>query len=211
MERLDISDESVADAMNVEDDKDEPGLDEEEEEEEDEMEDDETTYLDSQYSIVEHSISLMEMTQDALKTGLAVMTAVADMFYRADDPQPVCDAAISSSSLSEITQSSMTDTEVALDSQIEDYCCDHWISDISRLSEIIEGALTDFGAELYPPLTEEAAEKLRENGQKLFSLLESYVQLLEKKSKFESESKIMTENFLQKVRALSGSSLFNKT
>jgi hypothetical protein len=209
MVRLDICDEIAVDVMNVEDDKDEPGLDDEEEE--DEMEDEETTYLDSEFPIVEHSISLMEMTQEALKTGLEVMTAIADMFYRASDPQPVCDTAISSSSLSEIIPCSTTDTDVASDSQIEDYSCDHWVSDISRLSEIIEIAVTDFGAELYPPLTEDVTDKLRENGQKLFSLVESYVQLLEKKSKFESDSKIMIDNFLQKVRVLSGSPIFNNT
>lgn len=210
MERLNICDETTADVMNIEDDKDEPGHDDDDDEEEDEMDDEETTYLESEYLIVEQSISLMEITQDALKTGLAVMTTIADMFSRASDPQPVCDAALSSSSLCETAPSSTTATEVISDSQIEDYSCDQWVSDISRLSEVIESAVTDFGAELYPPLTEEDTDKLRENGQKLLSLLESYIQLLEKKSKFENESKTMTDTIQQKVCALSGSFLFNK-
>lgn len=210
MGRLDIGDNNIVDVMNVDD---KLGLNdnEEEEEDEDDMEDDETTYLDSEYSIVEQSISLMETTQDALKTGLAVMTVIADMFSRANDSQSQCDAALSSSNLSEETSSPMIDTKVASETQTGGYSCNLWVSEISRLSQLIESAITDFGAELYPPLTEEATDKLRENGRKLFCLLESYVQLLVKKSNFESECEIMTNNIIIKLRVLIDSSLFIKT
>lgn len=211
MGRLDIGDNNIVDVMNVEDDKDESELDDNEEVDEDEMEDDETTYLDSEYSIVEQSILLMLVTQDALKTGLAVMTAIADMFSRANDSQPQCDAALSSSNLTKKTSSPMIDTEVASNTQIGGYSCNLWVSEISRASQFIESAITDFGAELYPPLTEEATDKLRENGRKLFCLLESYVQLLVKKSKFESKSEILTSDMVEKLLVLIDSSLFIKT
>lgn len=203
---MDIHDESIADARNVEDCQ---GELESDDGAEDEMEDEETTYLDSEFQTVEQSLSLMKVAEDTLKTGLAVMTSIADTLCKANDTQPACVVALSSSSLSSSSPSSTIVTSLATDSQIEDHSCDQWVSDISRLSESIESAVTDFGAELYPPLTDEATDSLKRNGQNLILVVESFILLLEKKSKFESDLKVMTDNILHEVRTLSNQSIFN--
>ena len=106
-----------------------------------------------------------------------------------------------------INKEQLIDSE-GLNDVDDNYSCDQWVADVSQYAAIIENAVTDFGAELYPPLNATALEMLGIQGEKLKNNLHFYILLLQKKSLHIEEShheespsitSIALENFLQLV------------
>ena len=178
----------------------------------------------------------MRVAMEVLKCSLTVLTTVADQNSRAPSTVAISSrtiAAIDSDNQNDLKDenneqidhdSTVQNAEVegngdvinskqssdseGLNDADDNYSCDQWVADVSQYAAIIENAVTDFGAELYPPLNATALEMLGIQGEKLKNNLHFYILLLQKKSLHIEEShheespsitSIALENFLQLV------------
>ena len=173
------------------------GQEDEEEEEEEESDD---VYDVNDIGTVENSISLMKAALETLRTGLLVITLVADKNSRSPD---IPDVTATSASLSpavssvghEILSGSRTIDIMSCDD--DSYSCNQWVADVSHYSDVIEGSLTDFGAELYPPLNSASFSVLRTVTDGLKNHLNSYISLLKMKSSYHEDAVVLIRNVLQ--------------
>jgi Grap2 and cyclin-D-interacting len=144
----------------------------------DDFADDAEQYGIDAIPVVEKSLKLMNFALESLKAGLNIMTLVAD--------------ARSSSAVkgTEAAGKAAEDTGTAFN-------CDRWVAEISARADEVESHLTDFGAELYPPLDVEALPGLRENGDKLKATLGAFTELLLSRAHFGGEAAQLPANDLK--------------
>ena len=182
-------------------------VDNEEEEEGEEFDDEgDEGYECADFELIEESIALMQMSQDALKTGLEVMTVTADRISRVQNPLNIASGADTES---ESALNSLKSDVLVADSDtavLEVYSCDQWVADISRQSEVIEGAVTDFGALLYPPLDASVVTDIKINGKALRDAVSIYLTLLQKIDNTSSEPLFVMETFLTKFQLFTSTS-----
>jgi hypothetical protein len=170
-------------------------MDDQEDDEDDEMidGDEEDGYEISDVPFLEESIAFMNFSMEVLKSGLSVMTLVADNNSRSL-VHPATENLISqivslkenkNDNNTESTSSiSMSDINIGIvkNNNIENYNCSQWVAEVCYHSEGIESAITDFGAELYPPLDNEATISAQCKGIELKNKLFFYISLLQNKS-----------------------------
>ena len=207
-------------------------------EDDNEMEDmdEDECYDINEIQTAEESISTMRVAMEVLKCSLTILTTMADQNSRT--PSAVAISSRTSAAIDSDNQSDLKDennekidhdstvqnaevegngdvinSKQSIDSEglndaDDNYSCDQWVADVSQYAAIIENAVTDFGAELYPPLNATALENLGIQGGKLKNNLHFYILLLQKKSLHIEEShheespsitSIALENFLQLV------------
>lgn len=155
---------------------------------------DDAVYEVCDFFVVEDCVALMTISLNTLKTGLGVMTLVADQSSKEIDTAsdiPHATSGCISSSLTTACDDRFCDNPVIAES--DGYTCNKWVSEISRQSDQIESAVTDFGAELYPPLTSIASSNLLNTGRILKDLTKSYISLLQTKAYINEEAIIATQ------------------
>ena len=188
LEDMNLCDNDESEAMKLEDNDESMDSDVE-----DDFTDD-AIYEVCDFSAVEDCVALMTISLNTLKTGLGVMTLVADQSSKkidtASDIPPATPGCISSS-LTTACDELPCDNPVIV--QIDGYTCNKWVSEISRQSDQIESAVTDFGAELYPPLTSITSSNLQNTGRILINLTRSYISLLQTKAYINEEAGIATQ------------------
>jgi hypothetical protein len=165
---------------------------EDQEEEDDEMDDgdEEDGYEISDVPFLEDCIAFMNFSMEVLKSGLSIMTLVADNNSRSLVSVPT--EATPSISMSDDT---MNISNVENDN-IENYHCNQWVAEVCHHSEGIENAITDFGAELYPPLDSEATISAQSKGIELKNKLFFYISLLQNKSILDDKEYVTLTKFL---------------
>lgn len=188
MEDMNICDNDDSEAMKVEDIDDSMDSDGEE----DFMDD--AVYEVCDFSAVEDSVALMTISLNTLKTGLDVMTLIADQCSKTIDtesdlpsPSLECINGDLSAASNEHTRGDTVGT------QSDGQACNKWVSDISRQSDQIESTVTDFGAGLYPPLTPGVLSSLQSSGRTLRSHIQSYISLLQTKADISEEARTTTK------------------
>jgi hypothetical protein len=189
MEDMNICDNDDSEAMKVEDNDDSI----ESDGEEDFMDD--AVYEVRDFSAVEDSVALMTMSLNTLKTGLGVMTLIADQCSKTIDTAselPPQSLEFNSSGVSAASNEHTRGDTV--DAQSDSYTCNKWVSDISRQSDQIESSVTDFGAGLYPPLTSGVISSLQSSGITLRNHIQSYITLLQTKADINEEARITTQS-----------------
>lgn len=195
LEDMNLCDNDESEAMKLEDNDESMDSDVE-----DDFTDD-AVYEVCDFSAVEDCVALMTISLNTLKTGLGVMTLVADQSSKNIDTASDIPLGCISGSLTTACDERSCDNPVI--EQIDGYTCNKWVSEISRQSDQIESAVTDFGAELYPPLTSIASNNLQNNGRILRNLTKSYISLLQSKAYMNEEASIATqvlqESFLKFV------------
>lgn len=188
MEDMNICENDDSEAMKVEDNDDIMDSDGEE----DFMDD--AVYEVRDFSAVEDSVALMTISLNTLKTGLGVITLIADQCSKTIDTTPDLPSqsleCINSGASAAFNKHTRGDTVGA---QSDSYACNKWVSDISRQSDQIESAVTDFGAGLYPPLTPGVMSSLQSSGRTLRNHIQSYITLLQTKSDINEEARITTQ------------------
>jgi hypothetical protein len=189
MEDMNLCDNDDSEAMKVEDNDDSMDSDGEE----DFMDD--AVYEVRDFSTVEDSVALMTISLNTLKTGLGVMTLIADQCSKtidtASDLPPQSLECINSGFSAASNEHTRGDIVGA---QSDVYACNKWVSDISHQSDQIESAVTDFGAGLYPPLTPGVISSLQSSGRTLRNHIQSYISLLQAKADINEEANKTTQS-----------------
>ena len=187
-------------AMIVGDEDESQGQAEDEEEEDDDEEEESVDGYDvSDIGTVENSISLMKVALETLKTGLLVITLVADKNSRFLIPNEASANTSMSPAVSSGSHNLPNDKETTDVMSCDDdgYSCNQWIADVAHYSDVIEGSITDFGADLYPPLNSISCSMLRTGSDCLKNHLNSYVSLLKMKSSYHEDAAVLIGNLLQ--------------
>ena len=215
IEILNIVDSSNEDAMNIADVDGKQGEDDDDDGEEEEEQEDVDGYEVSEIGTLEESISLMKLSLEVLKSGLLVMTLVADKNSRALVPSDTFHC--SDDTTTAATSTMAVDTVSHSENESENrklivvqhidyancdndgYSCNQWVSDVSHYSDVLEGYVTDFGAVLYPPLNTTALCVLRSAGEILKEYLHDYISLLKKKSSFHEDAVVITDNISESL------------
>ena len=159
--------QSVQDRIN-----DEMGVDEDDEGGEDDEEEEGAEYGPSDFIFVGESVHLIRLSLELLKTGLTVMTTVGDSNARVAAETSSASAGASTGTSTE-TEASVEDVVVQLPEGGAEkgagtgawgavFKCNKWVAEMSAQSDVLETALTDFGAALYPPLDVDTKATLKE-------------------------------------------------
>ena len=175
--------QSVQDRINEE-----MGVDEDNEGGDDEEEDEGAEYGPSDFIFVGESVDLIRLSLELLKTGLAVMTTVGDSNARAAATSSA--SAGASAGTSTETEASVEDVVVQLpEGDAESgsgtgtegavFQCNKWVAEMSAQSDVLETALTDFGAALYPPLDVDTKATLIELAGGWWAVTGEYVRILQ--------------------------------
>jgi hypothetical protein len=189
---------TMIDQAEGEEDRDDDGDDMEQDDD-----DDEDGYELNDILIVDDSIAFLNLSLETLKTGLAVMTLVADKNSRSlvtsiADLDLISTSTINAtdSNISSITSlafnTNNTDNNTRKRDQLSsNHSCDRWVAEISFYSKEIENGVTDFGAALYPPLHSDAVISLLSIAKVLKDKLIFYSFLVEKHVSLVSEDCLM--------------------
>lgn len=162
-------------------------------------------YECADFEQIEESILLMQMSHEALKTGLEVMTVTADRISRVQEPPNIISSEVESSTVDSDAESkpvmnSLKSGLLISDDVLKGYSCDQWVADISHQSEAIEGAVTDFGALLYPPLDASVVTDIEVSGKALRDAISTYLTLLRKIDNTSTEPLVVMETFFTKFQ-----------
>ena len=174
-------------------------------EDEDEEEESVDGYDVSDIGTVENSISLMKVALETLRTGLLVITLVADKNSRFLIPNEASANTSMSPAVSSGSHNLPNDKETTDVMSCDDdgYSCNQWIADVAHYSDVIEGSITDFGADLYPPLNSTSCSMLGTGSESLKNHLNSYVSLLKMKSSYHEDAAVLICNLLQYEKSCS--------
>ena len=174
-------------------------------EDEDEEEESVDGYDVSDIGTVENSISLMKVALETLKTGLLVITLVADKNSRFLIPNETSANASTSPAISSGSHNLPNDNKTTdiMNCDDDGYSCNQWIADVAHYSDVIEGSITDFGADLYPPLNSTSCSMLGTGSESLKNHLNSYVSLLKMKSSYHEDAAVLICNLLQYEKSCS--------
>jgi hypothetical protein len=172
---------------------------EDQEEEDVEMDDgdEEDGYEISDVPFLEDCIAFMNFSMEVLKSGLSILTLVADNNSRS----------LVSTSTESTPSITTSDDNINISNikndDIQNYHCNQWVAEVCHHSEGIESAITDFGAELYPPLDSEATISAQCKGIELKNKLFFYISLLQNKSILDDKEYVtLTNILLEKFRII---------
>ena len=148
-------------------------------EEDDDDDLDVADYKDADVPLLEESVATIALSLDMLKAGLAVMTSVGDTYARAAEEEaslPLPPPPPPSQPRTAAGNSSHAGTETS--EEDAPFRVDTWVAAVSAESGALEGAVTDFGAALYPPLDDEARVALARQAGAWREVAERYLRLL---------------------------------
>jgi hypothetical protein len=149
-------------------------------------EDEEEEYGPSDFTFVGESVAVIRFSLELMKTGLAVMTNVGDSNARTSAETSSTGAAGTSTE----TAASVEDVVVRMQEDGaetgagtgvggEAFNCDQWVAKVCAQSDILETAVTDFGAALYPPLDVDTKDTLKQLASSWRDVAREYLRTLQ--------------------------------